>query len=111
VCLTWGLAPSRTSLASRRGGEGSTHLRLWFGFPVAFGRRRRHRGEATQGEEEDGKLYLILKHPNATLCNIRLKIDDTLETCFEIFPKTPEKTLETIVKHIQHLDKILATCV
>jgi hypothetical protein len=41
-------------------------------------------------------------------CNIRLKTDETLETS-ETLTKTPEKHSKTIVKHIQHPDKTLAT--
>jgi hypothetical protein len=56
-------------------------------FPTAFRvgsqeawRRRRHRGETIENEEEDAS-DLLVKHPNKTFCNIRLTTDETLETC------------------------------
>jgi hypothetical protein len=51
---------SRTSLASiREEGDG--------GCPADARRRRRHRGVAAEGEEEDATLNLLLRHSDTTL--------------------------------------------
>jgi hypothetical protein len=43
----------------REGGSG--------GCPTSVARRRRHRGETAEGEEEDVTPDLLLKHSNAVL--------------------------------------------
>jgi hypothetical protein len=51
-------APNITSIEKEgRGG----------GCPAGAGRRRRHRGVATNSEEGDATPDLLLKHPDATL--------------------------------------------
>jgi hypothetical protein len=85
-----------TSIASRRGG-GSTRLRLWFGYPAGVGRRR-YRGET-------GRCTVYFW--NIQIQYLQHTFEDRWNT-WNVHLKQLQKhlkTLKTIVKHTQHLDK------
>jgi len=45
------------------------------------GRRRRHRGEAAKYEDRDATPDLLFETSRCNICNIRLKANETFETC------------------------------
>jgi hypothetical protein len=52
-----------------------------------------HRGEATEGEEEeDATPDLLLKHPDATLVTYVLRLMKYLKHAYETLVKTPKNT-------------------
>jgi hypothetical protein len=51
------------------------------GCPANAGEGRDTNARQQKSEDEDATPDLLLKHPDATLYNIRLKADETIETC------------------------------
>jgi hypothetical protein len=54
--------------------------------------RRRHRGEAAEGEEGDATPNLLLKHPNTTLAIYARRQMKHLKRASETLAKTPKNT-------------------
>jgi hypothetical protein len=95
--------------ALRRREGGGARLHLSFGCPGGIERRWRHQGEVAGGEEEARcNTRSTFETFRYNTCNIRLEIDETLETCIS---NTWKKHLKAIEKHTQHPYKIIATYV